>query len=119
MENWTYITTCRDLYMDDWGDSAITSEYVSDDKLILFSTQDEAFKAACKSAEDEVDLLNTGCDEDRSFGVPEDDEYECMNEVKVYCYFEEDNTELVTRRTIRQISSNTKTKHRIHGKSWN
>lgn len=103
MSKWTIVTTARDCYMDDWGNDAYSREYITDDALILFKTKEEAFNKAVESAESEVEGLNADCEEGVTFGIPEDDKYQANTEVKIYGYGEDDNTELVTRRTIKEV----------------
>ena len=119
MLGYIIITTCRDVYVDKCGNCKITAEHLSDDKIRLFHTQKEAYDAACEIAENEVDRLNYNCDKDRSFGIPCDDEYANMKEVKVCCYFDNDDTELVTRRIIKSVSGETDICCKTHGDSWN
>ena len=100
MKKWTYVTTAKDAV-----GSSISAEYVTDDWLCLFDTKEEAFAYASGYAEEECESLNDGCDPRLSFGVPEDDLYESKDEVKVCCYDENDDTEVVTRRSIREVRS--------------
>lgn len=119
MLGYIIITTCRDMYVDNRGNCKITTEYISNDKIRLFHSKKEAFDAACEVAENEVDNLGCNCSKDRTFGIPCDNEYENMNEVKVYCYFDNDNTELVTRRIIKPVSGETDICCKEHGDTWN
>ena len=98
MKKYTYVTTCRDV-----EGSSISREYLSDDILKTFDTKEEAFHRAVESAEKEVDSLNDGCSSDRSFGIPEDDDYEAGDAVKVFCYLKDGSTELATRRSVRKV----------------
>jgi len=87
----------------DANDQGISSEYV--DTLItipIFNTKKEAFEWAVARAEKECNDLNEGLDKDsdRSFGIPEDNDYQKGIEVRVNCYFDDNNTELVTRRLV-------------------
>ena len=103
----TIITLCRDVYMDDYGNDAISLPYLSDDQLHLFNTKEEAYEAAKQSAEEELESLI--CDDDDeekgnlSFNIPEDSEYESKDCVKIYGYDEDDNTYTVTVRHIREV----------------
>ena len=100
MKKWTFITTARDV-----ANGSVTAEYLTDHTLFLFDSKKQAYEYAVKSAEEECESLNDGCDPRLSFGVPEDNLYESMDEVKVYCYSYDDDTELVTRRSIREVRS--------------
>lgn len=106
MKKWIIIVSARDVYTDADGNSTVSAEYITDDDIKVFDSQESAFESACKEAEDEVAGLMEDIekDDDISFGIPEDDKYQNMTEVKVnyYCH-EDDNTELVTRRTIKSI----------------
>lgn len=106
-EKWTYITTARDAYKDVDGNQKFTSEYVTDDTLYLFASKQEAFGAAEKSAMKEVDGLNEDIEssDGKSFGIPEDSDYEQRTEIKVLCY-SDDETELVTRRVLKKVNAN-------------
>lgn len=48
-----------------------------------FETADAAYEHALELAEEEVDVLNNGCDEFVSFGLVEDEEKGC---IRVLCY---------------------------------
>lgn len=98
MTKWTYITTAKDAKL-------FNSIYVTDDPLLLFDSKEEAYSCAVEYAEQECESLNEGGDERLSFGVPEDNLYESMDEVKVCCYDEDNDTEIVTRRSIRSVRS--------------
>lgn len=102
MSKWTIITTKRDCYMNDDGNSAFTNEYLANKPLRLYESKELAFNAAESLANLEVLSLSRASGE-VSFGIPEDSDYESMSEVKVNAYGEDDTTELVTRRTIREV----------------
>ena len=93
----TYITTCRDVI-----NGEITPVYISDDKLVPFNTRKDAFDAAYESAKNELETLNDGATEGVSFGIPSDNEFESMEKIVVNYYYD-DNTEMVTTRTIVDI----------------
>lgn len=103
MKIFTIITTARDVCMNEWGNDEISPEYITDDVLKGFESREKAFEAALKSAEEEAQELNDGCDEGLSFGIPEDDLYQKSKEVSVCCYSEDDSTYIVTRRTVREV----------------
>ena len=93
----TYVTTCKDVM-----NGEVTPTYISDDKLVLFKTRDEAFNNAYKSALNEVEELTDGAVDGVSFGIPEDDKFQSMDKVVVEYYYG-DNTEIVTTRTIVEV----------------
>lgn len=109
MKIFTIITTARDAYMDDEGNDGISPEYITHDELKGFDSKEKAFEAAVKSAEEEMEELNEDCDEGISFGIPEDNRYQSSDEVCV-CYYSEDITYIVTRRTIREVILQGETK---------
>lgn len=95
---YSYVTSAKDIL-----DGKVTPEYITDDVLKLFSTKEEVFNAMEQSAREEVESLNADCSPDRTFGIPEDEMYLSGTEVKVCCYFENDDTYLVTRRKLVSI----------------
>ena len=97
---YTYVTTCRDVESED----IITPIYINDTRLILFETKEQAFDSAYHSALIEVEHLNMGTNDCVSFGIAEDDEFQSMNEIVVNYYYE-DETEMVTTRTIIEVVS--------------
>jgi hypothetical protein len=109
MKKWIVIVSARDVHMDDWGNSFVCPEYITDDEIKIFNSQKEAFDACVTEAEDEVKALMYRDEDDdeewgHSFGIPEDDLYENMEQVRVEYYNDDgDDTYVVTRRTIKSI----------------
>lgn len=104
----TVITLCKDVYMTDYGDSAISDFYLADDNLHIFSSKEEAFKAAYSAAEEELEDLTKDFEPDedslcQSFNIPEDPECDNMNEVKIYGYDSNGDAYTVTKRIIKEI----------------
>ncbi len=92
----TYVTICRDI--DKNGN--ITPAYGSDDILILFDTEKEAYDFAYDAACLEAEELCEGADEEISFGaVPETNACITVN----YYYHPDNNTEWVTKRIVRPV----------------
>lgn len=87
------------------SDDGLFRTYLSDDKLLLFDTKEEAFEYAMIMAESEVEKLNSGCLEEVSFGIPEDDEWQNSNCVVVNYYYN-DNTEMVSKYIIKEATLN-------------
>lgn len=103
MLRYTYIVTERNPYMDDDGFTSYTNEYISDQVLKVFDSKELAFEAANEAADEEIDTLNSDLTEDdeMSFGISEgDDGYQNGSEIIVNCYFDDSETQLVTRRVI-------------------
>ena len=100
MKKWIVIVSGRDIDTDDMGNSVVSQERILHTRF--FEEQEYAYKYSVDNAEKEVNRLSDECDKDRSFNIPEDDKYEKMEQVKVYCYIGDD-TYLVTRWTIREI----------------
>lgn len=105
---YTVITLCRDVYTDKYGNDRITHPYLADSDLKLFNTKEEAFNFARAAAEEELESFTEGLKEDdecNSFNIPGDSEYESFDEVKIMCYYyDEDESDIVTRRIIKAIS---------------
>lgn len=105
---YTVITLCRDVYTDKYGNDRITHPYLDDSDLKLFNTKEEAFNFARAAAEEELESFTEGLKEDdecNSFNIPGDSEYESFDEVKIMCYYyDEDESDIVTRRIIKAIS---------------
>lgn len=98
-EYYTFQTICRDCAKN----GQILEPYLADEDLMLFDTMLEAWEAAGKAAEEEVEELNSDCDEEVSFGISEGlYEYQKMGSVVVECYVGNE-TEWVTKRVIRKV----------------
>lgn len=67
-----------------------------------FNSQKEAWDFAYKTASDECESLNDGCEEDRTFGVCDDDN---KDNIKVNCYTDNDDTYVVTEYIIYEVKS--------------
>lgn len=93
---YTYVTVCRDI--DKNGN--VTPAYGSDDILVLFDTEKEAYDFAYDAACEEAEELCEGADEKISFGaVPEANTCITVN----YYFHPDNNTEWVTKRIVRPV----------------
>lgn len=70
-----------------------------------FSSYEEAWDYAETLAEEEVDGLNEDCEDEISFGISEDEDYQSNKIIRIQCYCEDnDNTEEVTHYKIMEQS---------------
>lgn len=94
---YTYVTICRDI-----SEEEMIGVLFEESRLLAFETKEQAFDEAYKSAMQEVEDLNIGADDGISFGIPENDMFQSMDVVIVNYYYE-DETEIVTERSIVEI----------------
>jgi len=101
---YTIVNTCQDVLSNE----RVSGKYLEKGTALKqFDSKREAFNFAVKAAEEEVEFLMDDCDEGISFGIPEDNEYERMESVKV-CYYNHENdvTELVTEYSLFEMEQN-------------
>lgn len=74
-----------------------------------FDSYDEAWNFIEQLADEEVEVLNEGCEEGISFGIVEDEEYARKEKCKIDYYYLEDefddagNTELVIQYSVYEV----------------